>query len=53
MLRVGDNVVNNYKIIAIEKVKRVFDNKGASKGWVKQYRIQCPNGHNFTRSFHL
>lgn len=52
MLQVGDTV-DECKVLSIDKVKRVFDKNGVSKGWVKQYSLQCKNAHIFTASFSL
>ena len=46
MLQVGDTV-DECKVLSIDKVKRVFDKNGVSKGWVKQYSLQCKNAHIF------
>ena len=52
MLQIGD-IVDECKVLSIDKVKRVFDKNGISKGWVKQYSLQCKNDHTFTASFSL
>lgn len=49
MIQVND-IVDGYKILSIDRTKRIFNKDGSSKGWEKQYKISCPKDHIFTRS---